>query len=95
MPVQVNYMYSAIHIVLIIRVLCVQVKDLRERIEEAESMGVRKMKAQLHSMESRVASLEEQLDTATRSATSTLTLVHQPTNLVIYRLYPVISGFNY
>ena len=41
-------------------------KDLRERIEEAESMGVRKMKAQLSSMESRVHSLEEQLDVATK-----------------------------
>ena len=42
-------------------------KDLRERLEEAESMGVRKMKAQLQAMESQVASLNEQLDTATRS----------------------------
>ena len=43
-----------------------QVKDLRERIEEAESMGVRKMKAQLSAMDSRVHSLEEQLDVATK-----------------------------
>jgi hypothetical protein len=42
------------------------VKDLRERIEEAESMGVRKMKAQLSAMDSRVRSLEEQLDVATK-----------------------------
>ena len=41
-------------------------KDLRERIEEAESMGVRKMKAQLSAQESRVQSLEEQLDVATK-----------------------------
>ena len=41
-------------------------KDLRERIEEAESMGVRKMKAQLSAMEGRVQSLEEQLDVATK-----------------------------
>ena len=41
-------------------------KDLKQRVEEAESMGVRKMKAQLQAMESRVGSLEEQLDTATR-----------------------------
>ena len=43
-----------------------QVKDLRERIEEAESMGVRRMKAQLSAMEGRISSLEEQLDSATR-----------------------------
>ena len=48
----------------------IQVKALRGRIEEAESMGVRKMKAQLQAMESRVGSLEEQLDTATRSVGS-------------------------
>jgi len=42
------------------------VKDLRERVEEAESLGVRKMKAQLAAMESRTKSLEEQLDVATR-----------------------------
>lgn len=41
-------------------------KDLRERVEEAESLGVRKMKAQLSAMENRVKSLEEQLDVATR-----------------------------
>lgn len=45
----------------------VQVKDMKERLEEAESMGVRRMKAQMQGMESRVASLEEQLDAATRS----------------------------
>ncbi len=44
-----------------------QVKDLRERLEEAESIGVRKMKAQLQAMENRAGSLEEQLDAATRS----------------------------
>ena len=44
----------------------VQIKDLRERLEEAESLGVRKMKAQLSAMENRVNSLEEQLDVATR-----------------------------
>lgn len=47
---------------------CMQIKDLRERLEEAESLGVRKMKAQLSAMESRVSSLEEQLDVATRYA---------------------------
>lgn len=41
-------------------------KDLRERVEEAESLGVRKMKAQLVAMDHRVKSLEEQLDVATR-----------------------------
>ena len=41
-------------------------RDLRDRIEEAESMGVRKMKAQLAAKDTRVASLEEQLDVATR-----------------------------
>ena len=46
--------------------VCVQLKDMRERLEEAESLGVRKMKAQLSAMESRVNSLEEQLDVATR-----------------------------
>ena len=45
-----------------------QVKDMKERLEEAESMGVRRMKAQVQAMEGRVASLEEQLDAATRSA---------------------------
>jgi len=45
---------------------CPQVKDLRERIEEAESMGVRRMKAQLSAMEGRVHNLEEQLDSATK-----------------------------
>ena len=35
-------------------------------MEEAESLGVRKMKAQLAAAESRASSLEEQLDTATR-----------------------------
>lgn len=44
-----------------------QVKDMKERLEEAESMGVRRMKAQMQAMEGRVASLEEQLDAATRS----------------------------
>ena len=43
-----------------------QVKDLRERIEEAESMGVRRMKAQLSATEGRVHSLEDQLDSATK-----------------------------
>ncbi len=43
-----------------------QVKDLREKVEEAESFGARKMKAQLSAMDSRVKSLEEQLDVATR-----------------------------
>ena len=43
-----------------------QVKDLRERVEEAESLGVRKMKAQLVAMDNRVKSMEEQLDLATR-----------------------------
>ena len=43
-----------------------QVKDMKERLEEAESMGVRRMKAQVQAMEGRVASLEEQLDSATR-----------------------------
>ena len=47
-------------------VSCLQVKDLRERVEEAESLGVRKMKAQLSAAESRVSSMEEQLDVATR-----------------------------
>ena len=46
--------------------LHLQVKDLREKVEEAESFGARKMKAQLSAMESRVSSLEEQLDVATR-----------------------------
>ncbi len=46
--------------------VCVQIKDLRERLEEAESLGVRKMKAQLSAMEGRVGTLEEQLDAATR-----------------------------
>ena len=41
-------------------------KELRERVEEAESLGVRKMKAQLSTMDNRVKSLEEQLDGATR-----------------------------
>ena len=40
---------------------------MKERLEEAESMGVRRMKAQMQGMEGRVASLEEQLDAATRS----------------------------
>lgn len=44
----------------------VQVKDMKERLEEAESMGVRRMKAQVQAMEGRVSSLEEQLDAATR-----------------------------
>ena len=43
-----------------------QVKDLREKVEEAESFGARKIKAQLSSAESRASSLEEQLDVATR-----------------------------
>ncbi len=41
-------------------------KELRERVEEAESLGVRKMKAQLAAMDGRVKSLEEQLDGATK-----------------------------
>lgn len=41
-------------------------KELRERVEEAESLGVRKMKAQLAASDNRVKSLEEQLDVATR-----------------------------
>ena len=43
---------------------------MKERLEEAESMGVRRMKAQVQAMEGRVSSLEEQLDAATRSALS-------------------------
>ena len=39
---------------------------MKERLEEAESMGVRRMKAQVQAMEGRVSSLEEQLDAATR-----------------------------
>ena len=39
---------------------------MRERVEEAESLGVRKMKAQLSAAETRVSSMEEQLDVATR-----------------------------
>ena len=39
---------------------------MKERLEEAESMGVRRMKAQVQAMEGRVGSLEEQLDAATR-----------------------------
>eukprot|EP00731_Ephydatia_muelleri_P028843 Em0020g487a len=43
-----------------------QIKDLRERLEEAESVGVRKMKGQLQSMEEKIRGLEEQLDTANK-----------------------------
>ncbi len=35
-------------------------------MEEAESLGVRKMKAQLAAMDGRVKSLEDQLEVATR-----------------------------
>ena len=41
-------------------------KELRDKVEEAESMGVRKMKAQITAMDNRVKSLEDQLDVATR-----------------------------
>ena len=41
-------------------------RELREKIEEAESFGARKLKAQLSAMDSRVGSLEEQLEVATR-----------------------------
>ena len=51
---------------------------MKERLEEAESMGVRRMKAQVQAMEGRVSSLEEQLDAATRSAlSSTSSLYHR------------------
>lgn len=50
--------------VIVISVLDMQVKELRERLEEAENAGVRKMKAHLAAMESRVVSLEEERDTA-------------------------------
>jgi len=46
--------------------ICWQGKELRDRVEEAESMGVRKMKAQITAMDTRVKSLEDQLDVATR-----------------------------
>lgn len=51
-----------------VRCSCVvlQVKDLRERLEEAESSGSRRVKAQLQSMEGRIAGLEEQLDSTQR-----------------------------
>ena len=45
---------------------------MKERLEEAESMGVRRMKAQVQAMEGRVSSLEEQLDSATRSASPSI-----------------------
>ena len=47
-------------------VWCLQVKDLRERLDEAESSGSRRVKAQLQSMEGRIAGLEEQLDSTQR-----------------------------
>ncbi|CAI8034560.1 Myosin-10 [Geodia barretti] len=59
-----------------------QVKDMKERLEEAESMGVRRMKAQVQAMEGRVSSLEEQLDAATRErATAHRTLRRQDKKL--------------
>ena len=39
-------------------------KELRERLEEAESAGVRKLKAQVSAMESRISALEEERDMA-------------------------------
>ena len=53
-----------------------QIKDLKERLEEAESMGVRRMKAQVQAMEGRIGGLEEQLDAATRWAQLTPGTVH-------------------
>ena len=46
--------------------ICAQIKDLRERLEEAESVGVRKMKSQMQAMEEKIRGLEEQLDTANK-----------------------------
>ena len=55
-----------------------QVKNKKERLEEAKLMGVRRMKAQVQAMEGHVASLEEQLDAATRErATARHTLHYQ------------------
>lgn len=55
---------------------------MKERLEEAESMGVRRMKAQVQAMEGRVASMEEQLDGATRErATAHRTLRRQDKKL--------------
>ena len=59
-------MFCLSPVLLVVVVVVVQVKDMKERLEEAESMGVRRMKAQVQAMEGRVSSLEEQLDSATR-----------------------------
>ena len=59
-------LFTARIIFIIILFYFFKVKDLRERVEEAESLGVRKMKAQLSAMENRLKSLEEQLDVTTR-----------------------------
>ena len=39
-----------------------QVRELRERLEEVESSGSRRMKAQLQAMDGKIATLEEELD---------------------------------
>ena len=41
-----------------------QVKELKDRLEEAANAGGRKLKAQMQAMESRMAGLEEELDMA-------------------------------
>lgn len=45
-----------------------KVRELRERLEEAESSGSRKMKAQLSAMDGKIASLEDELEAAQKYA---------------------------
>ena len=39
-------------------------RELRERLEEAESSGSRRMKAQLQAMDNKIAGLEQELDSS-------------------------------
>ena len=39
-------------------------RELRERLEEVESSGSRRMKAQLQAMDGKISTLEEELDSA-------------------------------
>lgn len=56
------YVYYMYVLSLIPPLLLPKLRELRERLEEVESSGSRRMKAQLHAMDSKLASLEEELD---------------------------------
>ena len=50
--------------------LVLKVKDLNVKVEELEAAGGRRLKAQVASLESKIAGLEDQLESSNRYETS-------------------------